>query len=134
MRSCHLITVSGQGKYVAGFHERSIGCGAIITPDRVRRISPDLLDLPHQAASQRGRSSLPVVSRLSLAGDPTRCWTAMTDGVAAHSLTSGPAVDIRVPIARSSRCASALGLGCGGVLVYPRSDFVHVEVGRIRHL
>jgi len=60
---------------------------------------------------------------------------SMTDGVAQNSLhMQGMAVDIRVPdrsLVKVQR--AALSLEAGGVGFYPRSDFVHVDVGRVRH-
>ena len=56
------------------------------------------------------------------------------DGVAAGSLhMSGMAIDIRVP-GRSLRSLHrvALDMAAGGVGYYPRSDFVHVDTGRVR--
>jgi uncharacterized protein YcbK (DUF882 family) len=57
-----------------------------------------------------------------------------SDGVAAGSLhMSGMAIDIRLP-GRSLRQVHqvALGMEAGGVGYYPRSDFVHVDTGRVR--
>jgi uncharacterized protein YcbK (DUF882 family) len=57
-----------------------------------------------------------------------------TSGVARHSLhTQGEAIDIRLPGVRTSAVRkTALALGRGGVGYYPRSDFIHVDVGRVR--
>jgi len=57
-----------------------------------------------------------------------------SDGVAAHSLhMEGKAIDIRVPgRALTHLRDAALGLAAGGVGYYPASDFVHVDVGRVR--
>ena len=57
-----------------------------------------------------------------------------TEGVAAHSLhLKGQAIDLRVPGRDLSVVrGAALALRGGGVGYYPRSDFVHVDVGRIR--
>jgi len=57
-----------------------------------------------------------------------------SDGVAAGSLhMSGMAIDIRLP-GRSLRQVHqvALSMGAGGVGYYPRSDFVHMDTGRVR--
>lgn len=55
-------------------------------------------------------------------------------GVAAHSLhLVGKAIDIRVPGVRLRNLyRAAVGLRGGGVGIYPASDFVHVDVGRVR--
>ncbi len=60
---------------------------------------------------------------------------AQSEGVALHSLHQyGMAADIRVPgrhLARLHRVAVALR--GGGVGYYPRSDFIHVDIGRVRY-
>lgn len=55
-------------------------------------------------------------------------------GVATHSLhMQGQAMDIRIPGVELSHLRdAALSLGLGGVGFYPGSDFVHVDVGRVR--
>lgn len=56
-------------------------------------------------------------------------------GVAQHSLhMQAMAIDIRVPGIRSSSVRDvALAMRRGGVGYYAKSDFVHVDVGRVRH-
>ena len=56
-------------------------------------------------------------------------------GVANKSLhMKGMATDIRLPdVALSHLHNAALALSGGGVGYYPKSDFVHVDVGRVRH-
>jgi uncharacterized protein YcbK (DUF882 family) len=57
-----------------------------------------------------------------------------TFGVARNSLhMQAEAVDIRVPsVSLASLRNMALALGRGGVGYYPRSNFIHVDVGRVR--
>jgi uncharacterized protein YcbK (DUF882 family) len=59
---------------------------------------------------------------------------AQSDGVATHSLhMDGMATDIRIPgrdLALLRK--TALSMKSGGVGYYPSSDFVHVDVGRVR--
>lgn len=57
-----------------------------------------------------------------------------SSGVATRSLhMSGMAIDIRVPgVALETLHAAALAMRRGGVGFYPSSDFVHVDVGRVR--
>ena len=59
---------------------------------------------------------------------------AASSGVATKSLhMQGLAIDIRLPgVALSDLHVAALGLQGGGVGYYPGSDFVHVDVGRVR--
>jgi uncharacterized protein YcbK (DUF882 family) len=55
-------------------------------------------------------------------------------GVAQHSLhMQAEAIDIRVPTMSTARLRDvALALRRGGVGYYPSSDFVHVDIGRVR--
>lgn len=55
-------------------------------------------------------------------------------GVAKRSLhMEAEAIDIRLPNVRTSRLRdTALALGRGGVGYYAGSDFIHVDVGRVR--
>jgi len=55
-------------------------------------------------------------------------------GVAAHSLhLVGKAIDVRVPGVRLRHLyRTAVDLRGGGVGLYPESDFVHIDVGRVR--
>lgn len=59
---------------------------------------------------------------------------AHSDGVAARSLhTVGQAIDIRLPDrSLADLHNAALSLRAGGVGYYPKSDFVHVDTGRVR--
>ncbi len=59
---------------------------------------------------------------------------AKSNGVATHSLhIVGKAIDIRLPgRALPDLRDAALALRRGGVGYYPKSDFVHVDTGRVR--
>ncbi len=58
-----------------------------------------------------------------------------TTGVAANSLhMAGSAIDLCVPgTALAAVYRTALAMKAGGVGYYPRSNFVHVDVGPVRH-
>ena len=58
-----------------------------------------------------------------------------TNGVARNSLhLTGQAIDTRLPgYSTSSLNRIARGLQAGGVGYYPKSNFVHVDTGQIRH-
>jgi len=58
-----------------------------------------------------------------------------TTGVAKNSLhMQAEAIDIRLPGVKTSHMRDlALQLGRGGVGYYPESDFIHVDVGPVRH-
>jgi uncharacterized protein YcbK (DUF882 family) len=97
-------------------------------------IDPALLDLLHglTLATETARP-FEVIS-----GYRSPATNAMlrrrSEGVAAGSLhLVGQAIDIRlrdVPLAGLRR--AAMRLGVGGVGYYPRSQFVHVDTGRVR--
>ena len=57
-----------------------------------------------------------------------------SSGVATHSLhMEGQAIDVRLPGRKLTWLRNtALNLRRGGVGYYPKSDFVHVDVGRVR--
>ncbi|HEY2663225.1 MAG TPA: DUF882 domain-containing protein [Candidatus Binataceae bacterium] len=57
------------------------------------------------------------------------------EGVAPHSLhIEAMAADIAVPgLSLATLHSVAVALGGGGVGYYPRSDFVHVDIGKIRY-
>jgi uncharacterized protein YcbK (DUF882 family) len=57
-----------------------------------------------------------------------------TSGVAEHSLhMEAEAIDIRLPgVSTLALRNAALKLGRGGVGYYPKSGFIHVDVGRVR--
>lgn len=57
-----------------------------------------------------------------------------TNGVAQHSLhMQAEAIDIRMPGLKTSAFRdAALSLHRGGVGYYPKSNFIHVDVGRVR--
>ena len=57
-----------------------------------------------------------------------------TSGVAKNSLhMQAEAIDIRLPSVKTSKLRdAALALARGGVGYYPASDFIHVDVGRVR--
>lgn len=59
---------------------------------------------------------------------------AQSEGVARHSLhTEGRAIDVRLSGAPCNRLRDlALDLGRGGVGYYAKSDFVHLDTGRVR--
>jgi uncharacterized protein YcbK (DUF882 family) len=101
----------------------------------VHDIDPRLLDLLTRLSSRvEARAPFQVIS-----GYRSPATNAMlranSDGVAKGSLhMQGLAIDIRLAdVALDRLHGAALELGAGGVGYYPVSDFVHVDVGRVRH-
>ena len=103
----------------------------------VAHYDPRLFDLLADLASKVGRpdAEINVICgyRTSWSNEFLRSRSRRT-GVALKSLhMKAQAIDIRLPGVPTSRLRdAALALGRGGVGYYARSDFVHVDVGRVR--
>jgi len=100
----------------------------------VKAIEPSLLDLLH-SINQVLESSQPFHVVSGYRSPATNAFLAeRSRGVAKHSLhMEGKAIDVYLanrPLKELHRVA--LALGKGGVGYYPESDFVHVDVGRVR--
>ena len=100
----------------------------------VHPIAPGLLDLVSGLSGQLGGSGAVQVISGYRSPVTNAALHARSSGVATRSLhMQGLAMDIRVPGAPLERLRdSALALGKGGVGYYPDSNFVHVDVGRVR--
>jgi len=101
----------------------------------VRHFDPRLYDILYDLTSSIGHSGgeIDIVCgyRTSSTNESLR---AHTTGVAKNSLhIQAEAIDLRMPgIDTLKLRKAALALGRGGVGYYPRSDFIHVDVGRVR--
>src|SRR5580658_2567318 len=104
----------------------------------VRHFDPHLFDLLHDLTASLGDSGgeIDVICgyRTPWSNEFLRARSPHT-GVAQHSLhMQAQAIDIRLPgIPTSELRDAALRLHRGGVGYYRSSDFVHVDVGRVRH-
>lgn len=123
-----------QGNY---FPEALSGIDFILRDFRsgdVKPIAPHLLDLAHEV--QRMLQSTAPIHIISGYRSPATnaALAARSGGVAKHSLhLEGEALDLRLPgreLADVHR--AALALKRGGVGYYPRSNFVHIDIGRVR--
>jgi uncharacterized protein YcbK (DUF882 family) len=103
----------------------------------VRHFDPRLFDLLYDLTASLGDSGgeIDVICgyRTPWSNEFLRTRSTHT-GVAQHSLhMQAEAIDIRLPgIPTSELRDAALRLGRGGVGYYRSSDFVHVDVGRVR--
>ena len=103
----------------------------------VRHFDPRLFDLLHDLTASLGDSGgeIDVICgyRTPWSNEFLRSRNPHT-GVAQHSLhMQAEAIDIRLPGIRTSELRdAALRLHRGGVGYYRSSDFVHVDVGRVR--
>ncbi len=102
--------------------------------DKVHPIDPRLLDLLTTLRTRLNTTAPYQVISGYRSPETNAMLQRMTEGVASNSLhLRGQAIDLRVP-GRSLAAVhrTALALQAGGVGYYPRSDFVHIDVGRVR--
>jgi len=101
----------------------------------IHHYDPRLFDLLNDLTASVGRAGaeLNVICgyRTPWSNEFLRTHTA---GVALHSLhMEAEAIDIRLPGLKTSALRdAALALDRGGVGYYAKSDFIHVDVGRVR--
>ncbi|MQP64490.1 DUF882 domain-containing protein [Niveispirillum sp. SYP-B3756] len=99
------------------------------------RMDPKLLDLLFQLR-QRLRTDEPFQVISGYRCPKTNAMlAAKTEGVATKSLhMEGKAIDIDLPSRQLTRIRqAAVDLKLGGVGIYSKSSFVHVDTGRVRH-
>jgi uncharacterized protein YcbK (DUF882 family) len=102
----------------------------------VTQLDPRLFDLLHDLTAALGRAG----AEIDIVCGYRTPWSneflrRTTSGVAMHSQhIEGKAIDIRIPGVPTAEVRdAALRLHRGGVGYYPQSQFVHVDVGRVRH-
>ena len=102
----------------------------------VHHYDPRVFDVVRDAARAVGRpdAEISIICgyRTPKSNEYLRTHTV---GVAKNSLHMlAEAIDIRLPGTSTLKFRNAaLALGRGGVGYYPSSDFIHVDVGRVRH-
>jgi uncharacterized protein YcbK (DUF882 family) len=103
--------------------------------EEVKEIDLDLLDVLF-ALRQKLESTAPfsIISGYR-SPETNTLLNSMSNGVVKNSLhLVGKAIDIRLPgYSLKALQRAAIDLRRGGVGYYPSSDFVHVDVGRIRY-
>jgi len=103
--------------------------------NEMKEIDRTLLDLLYAIGNKlETKEPFHIISGYRSAGT-NAFLRAHSSGVAENSLhTVGKAVDIRAPGRPLSALRKvALDLKRGGVGYYPKSDFIHVDVGRVRY-
>lgn len=123
-----------EGRYVPGALKEINWILRDYRRNKVKPIDLRLLDLLH-ALDRRLESRQPFHIICGYRSPSTNEYLRKhTTGVAKHSMhIEGKAVDIRIPGCRLAALQrAALALHDGGVGIYPVSEFVHVDVGRVR--
>lgn len=102
--------------------------------DQVAAIDPQLLDLLNRVDLALGSAQPFQVISGYRSPATNQMLRENSSGVAKHSLhMEGKAIDIRIPgVALANLRKTGLALQAGGVGYYPASDFVHLDVGRVR--
>lgn len=103
--------------------------------DEVREMDPALIDIFFAISAFTGATG-PFKILSGYRSPETNSWLrGFHSGVAEHSMhIEGKAVDIRMDEISTRELRSVgLALAMGGVGYYPRSNFVHLDTGSIRH-
>jgi uncharacterized protein YcbK (DUF882 family) len=101
----------------------------------LKPFDPRLFDLLHDLTEEVGRPETEINILSAYRSPESNAFLRRTTtGVAKHSLhMQAEAIDIRVPEIKTSQLRKvALAMKRGGVGYYPRSNFIHVDVGDIR--
>lgn len=103
--------------------------------DEVHPIDPQLLDVLHRLQHSVGsRKPFEIISGYR-SPKTNAMLRGKSGGVAKKSLhMQGKAIDIRLPGQDLGRLRqAALSLKAGGVGYYSKSNFLHMDIGRVRH-
>jgi uncharacterized protein YcbK (DUF882 family) len=101
----------------------------------IRHFDPNLYDILSDLAASVGRPGAEIDIVCGYRSPSTNEFLrSHTAGVAKNSLhIQAEAIDLRIPgIDTLTLRRAALALARGGVGYYPRSDFIHVDTGRVR--
>jgi uncharacterized protein YcbK (DUF882 family) len=101
---------------------------------QIHPIDPKLLDLMASVQHKIGaKGAIHIISGYRSPAT-NAVLASYSDGVASHSLhMEGRAVDIRLPGHQTRYVGrAAKAMKAGGVGIYPDSDFVHIDTGRVR--
>ena len=101
----------------------------------IKSIDPRLLDLLNSIKKRLGVTQPFHIISGYRSPETNALLRKIDKGVASKSLhIKGKAIDIRLPdIELSALRKVTIGLRRGGVGYYPKSDFIHVDVGRLRY-
>jgi uncharacterized protein YcbK (DUF882 family) len=123
------------GRYDAAALERVNHFLRDFRSDEVHPIDPGVLDILNAVQRQSGCDGTYEVISGYRSPRTNAALRSRSTGVAEHSLhMQGRAIDVRLSGLPTMQLHEiALGLKRGGVGFYPRSDFVHLDTGRVRY-
>ncbi len=136
-------THTGETLSAAYFDHGCYQAGCMAEVDRLLRdfrtgdvhpIDPSLLDILFELQRGAGRDGpFEIISGYRSPGT-NALLRSRSEGVAQHSMhMEGRAIDVRLAGISSRKLGEiARSLSRGGVGIYPASDFVHVDTGRVR--
>ena len=122
------------GEYIAPALEKINTFLADFRTGDVKDINPTLLDLIHDLHENLGSKEPYQVISAYRSPKTNKMLRSKSSGVASKSQhLLGTAIDVRLSDVKSSVLRdAALAMKRGGVGFYEKSDFVHVDVGRVR--
>lgn len=103
--------------------------------DQMLPIAPGLLDLLYGLRSTLDTTRPFQIISAYRSPETNALLAANTDGVAKGSLhMQAKAIDLHIEgVALTELRRAAIALHGGGVGYYPKSNFVHIDIGRVRH-
>lgn len=122
------------GEYLADAKQRIEYLLRDFRNNKIHPIDPRLLDLLSTLRARLDTDAPYQVISGYRSPQTNAMLRRVSEGVASNSLhMQGQAIDLRVPGHSLEQVhRTALALQAGGVGYYPHSDFVHVDVGRVR--
>lgn len=128
------IVYVANGKYIVPALDRINDFLADFRTGGIKRIDPRLLDLIHDIRESLGSEGTYEVISAYRSPETNAMLRAKSSGVAKRSQhLLGNAIDVRLSDVKTSELRdAALAMKRGGVGYYKDSDFVHIDIGRVR--
>lgn len=128
------IVYSADGQYVPSALQKINEFLADFRTGGMKEIDPTLLDLIHDLHERVGSKAPYQVISAYRSSETNEMLRSKSGGVASKSQhLLGTAIDVRLSDVKSSDLRdAALAMKRGGVGYYEKSDFVHIDVGRVR--
>ena len=128
------IVYAADGEYIARALDRINDFLADFRSGGIKRIDPRLLDLIYDVRESLGSNGTYEVISAYRSPETNAILRVKSSGVAKKSQHMlGNAIDVRLSDVKTSELRdAALAMKRGGVGYYKESDFVHIDIGRVR--